>query len=367
MTIRSIRNTLGAVAAFAAVALGSVASAQVNYAGQRIEMLVPYTAGGGTDIYARFLAPLLARHLPGEPTIIVNNVPGAGAIAGSNQFQDRAKLDGTDLFVASASVMLNFVFRNPQARYNLDRWNAFTSTPVGTVVYARTDLGIGGADDIEQLRGRRLLMGGNNPTGGDLRALLSLGLLGIEVTPVFGMNRGDVYAAFERGEFNINFDTITAYEAQVVPLVEEGLAVPLFSLGFIDANGDYGRDPTQPDLPSFLEVYERVHGAPLTGEAYNAWMAIFSLNVMASRAMMLPEGVSDEVLATYHTAINAVMAEIEADPTLSAQAFEILGPGPHAMGESANLILRTAVTFDEPSYNWLRNWVQETFNVDIEG
>lgn len=208
----SVRKLFSAAGLAALCAFSAPASAEVNFAGERVEMLIPYRAGGGTDIYARFLAPLLAKHLPGEPTIIVDNVPGAGALAGSNQFQERAKPDGKDIFAASASVMLNFAFRNPGANYNLDKWNAFASTAVGTVVYARADLGIEGPQDIAKLRDAQLLMGGNNPTGGDLRALLSLDLLGIKVQPVFGMNRGDVYAAFDRGEFNINFDTITAYE-----------------------------------------------------------------------------------------------------------------------------------------------------------
>lgn len=125
----------------------------------------------------------------------MNNVPGAGALAGSNQFQDRAEADGTDIFAASASVTLSFAFRNPQADYELDNWNAFISTAVGTAVYARSDLGIEGREDIEKLQDAELLMGGNNSTGGDMRALLSLDLLGIDVKPVFGMNRGDVYAA----------------------------------------------------------------------------------------------------------------------------------------------------------------------------
>lgn len=361
-------SVLKVLAASAVVAAGTVATpaqAETDFSGERIELLVPYRAGGGTDIYSRFLAPLLAKHLPGEPTIVINNVPSAGALAGSNQFEQRAEADGTDVFAASASVTLNFAFRNPEANYQLDKWNAFISTAVGTVVYARADLGIEGPEDIEKLRDATLLMGGNNPTGGDLRTLLSLDLLGIDVQPVFGMNRGDVYAAFDRGEFNINFDTITAYEVQVMPMVEQGIAVPLFTLGFIDDEGNYGRDPAKPELPSFLEVYEQVHGEPLSGEAYNAWMSVFGLNVMASRALLLPEDVSDDVYDTYTQAMRDVLAEIAADPELSAQAAEVMGPGPHAVGEAAQRNLRNAVVFDDAAFEWLRNWAKETLDAEI--
>ena len=81
-------NRLTKVVALAG-AVGSLAvpaTAQVDFSGERIELLVPYAAGGGADLYARFLGPLIAERLPGEPTLIVQNVEGAGAIAGSNQF-----------------------------------------------------------------------------------------------------------------------------------------------------------------------------------------------------------------------------------------------------------------------------------------
>ncbi len=361
----SARKLIGAVGLAVACAFAAPASAEVDFSGKRIELLVPYRAGGGTDIYSRFIAPLLSEKLPGQPTIVIKNVPGAGALAGSNQFQERAEPDGTDIFAASASVTLNFAFRNPGGNYELNKWNAFLSTAVGTIVYARADLGIEGPEDIAKLRDADLIMGGNNPTGGDLRTLLSLDLLGIDVKPVFGMNRGDVYAAFDRGEFNINFDTITAYEAQVMPMVDAGTAVPLFSLGFIDENGDYGRDPTHPEIPSFLEVYEELNGEPLSGPPYDAWMSIFGLNVMASRAILLPEGVSDEIFDTYTQAMKDVMAAIEEDPEVKAKAYEVMGPGPHAVGKAAGRNLRNAVTFDDAAFKWLQDWARETLNADI--
>lgn len=365
MAVSSLAKSLGVGAFAATAALAHPAAAQVDFSGERVELLVPYSAGGGTDIMARFIAPLLGEHLPGQPTVVVNNVPGAGALAGSNQFQDRAENDGTDIFIGSASVTLNFAFRNPQAEYELDKWRAFLSTAVGTVVYGHADLGIEGPDEIAGLRDAELIMGANNPTGGDLRALLSFDLLGIDVQPVYGMNRGDIHAAFDRGEFNINFDTMTTYEAQVTPMVEQGTAVPLFTLGFINEDGEYGRDPKLPDLPTFLEVYEELNGEPLAGERYDAWMSIFGLNVMASRAVLLPEDASDEVYETYTQAMRDIMQAIDEDPELNQRAIEVMGPGPHAVGEAAARNLRNAVSFNDAAFKWLQNWARETLDADI--
>jgi tripartite-type tricarboxylate transporter receptor subunit TctC len=215
--------------------LAPLAAHAADFAGKRVEILVPSAAGGGSDVYARFLAPYLTKHLPGNPTIIIRNVPGAGAIAGANQFQERAKPDGTDVGVAAASVMTNFVFKDPRGRYKLDTWIPILSTAGGTIVYARKDLGIDSSSDIEKLKGKELVLGANNPTGGDLRVLLSLDLLGFKIKPVFGLNRGEIHPSFLRGEFNINFDMPEGPE-----LVKEGVAVPLFTLGYVDEKASMG-------------------------------------------------------------------------------------------------------------------------------
>src|SRR3546814_14958562 len=71
------------------------------------------------------------------------------------------------------------------------------------------------------------------------------------------------------------YQTTPAYLKHIVPLVEEGTMVPLFTFGALDANGEIGRDPTLPDLPSFPEVYENVHGKKPSGPAWEAWQAFF--------------------------------------------------------------------------------------------
>src|SRR3546814_852541 len=178
-------TALGIVGMAASVA----AQTNVDFSGQRIELLVPYSEGGGADLYSRFLGPIIAKHLPGQPTLIIRNVPGAGAIAGSNQFQDRAEPDGTDLVTASGSVMLNFAFRDARGHYRLDQWIPVISSPNGTVVYSHASLGIENASEIPDLVGKRVILGANNPTGGDLRTILAMDLLGVDVQPIFGMNQ----------------------------------------------------------------------------------------------------------------------------------------------------------------------------------
>src|SRR3954465_14290913 len=65
------------------------------YKGKRITMIVSYGAGGGYDVYARVLARHLGRHIPGNPTIVVQNMPGAGSLRGTNYLYNVAPKDGT--------------------------------------------------------------------------------------------------------------------------------------------------------------------------------------------------------------------------------------------------------------------------------
>ena len=61
----------GAMACFGALVGTDAAAQKVDFSGKRIELLVPFPPGGGSDVYSRGLAPFLEKHLPGNPTIII--------------------------------------------------------------------------------------------------------------------------------------------------------------------------------------------------------------------------------------------------------------------------------------------------------
>jgi tripartite-type tricarboxylate transporter receptor subunit TctC len=361
MTLHKFWKLPIALAALAGVATCASAA---DFRGQRIEIIVPYEAGGGTDIYARFLAPLLSEKLPGKPTVLVVNVPGAGAIAGGNQFE-RAKPDGLTVIAVGTSLTANYVFRDKRVKYKLADWIPIISSPNGTVVYANSSLGVKSSADIASLKGKSLVMGANNATGGDLRVLLSLDGLGLKANEVFGLNRGDARPSFERGEFNLNFDSIAAYQAQVRPLIESGVAVPLFSFGIADDKGTIVRDPLAPDVPTYNEVFKTANGKEPDGPAYKAWLAMFNLNIMAAKGLALPAGTPKDIVDTYNEAIKQVIAAFS-DPKTKAQADDVVGPYPQAVGEAAGRALRGAATFDDETFNWLKTWLNERYKVSLD-
>ena len=65
------------------------------YKGKRVTLLVSYGPGGGYDVYARVLARHIGRHIPGNPNIVVQNMPGAGSLRGANYLYNVAPKDGT--------------------------------------------------------------------------------------------------------------------------------------------------------------------------------------------------------------------------------------------------------------------------------
>src|SRR5262245_13522048 len=99
---RAARPMTAAVAAIgiAAAVLLAVLPANAQsvadfYRGKTLRIVIGYGPGGGYDIYGRLVAEFLPRHLPGNPTIIAQNMPGAGSFAAAKYIFDVAPKDGT--------------------------------------------------------------------------------------------------------------------------------------------------------------------------------------------------------------------------------------------------------------------------------
>ncbi len=75
----------------------------VDFSNKTIEFVVPYMPGGGTDTWARTVLPYLGRYLPGQPEIVINNVPGGNASRAANAYAEQAKPDGLSALVTAAS------------------------------------------------------------------------------------------------------------------------------------------------------------------------------------------------------------------------------------------------------------------------
>ena len=268
------------------------AQAEADFAGKTVEWVIPFKEGGGSDKWARFYAPLLAEALPGQPTIVVKNVPGAGSTKGANFFAERAKPDGLTILGTSGSTQFPFLLGDPRVRYDYADWNIVLATATGGVAYLPKDLADRWAKDpMDVIENVDFIYGSQGATRLDLVPLLAWEMLGMKVEPVFGIKgRGAGRLMFERGEANIDYQTSSSYLSGVVPLVEAGQAVPIMTWGALDESGAIVRDPTFPDIPTFKEVYAEIKGEEPSGEAWEAWKAFFVAGFPAQKMVFLPKG-----------------------------------------------------------------------------
>lgn len=359
MTIR-IRS----LAAAALVALaGAVAAAPVfavDFSGKRIEWIIPFKEGGGSDSWARFYAPLLAENLPGKPTIVVKNIPGGGSTSGANQFTARAKPDGLTILGTSGSTQFPYLLGDKRVRYEYKDWEIVLATSTGGVFYISPGLGVKSMPELAKLKGVKLTYGAQGPTSLDLIPLLAMELLGIDVKAVFGMKgRGSGRLAFQRGETNVDYQTSSAYLKAVTPMVEAGQALPMMTWGALDENGNVVRDPTFPDLPSFPEIYEQVHGKKPSGEAWNAWKAFFVAGYPSQKMVFLPKGTSKEVVEAYR---DAARKTINA-PGFKEKSAKALGTYPQVVGKAAETNLKEILAIDAAAKSWIQNWLSKKYNV----
>ncbi len=358
MTTIGRRALLGA----AAVGAAAPASAQapVNFAGRTIEFVIPFAEGGGSDVWARFMAPFLARHLPGQPTVIVRNIPGGGSIIGANDWAQRARPDGSSLFGASASTQLPFLLGDRRVRYDYAKWTPLLVSPTGGVVYVSSRTGITRTDQIAELRGKELVFPSQGATGLDVVPILALHLLGLNVRYVFGMRgRGDARLAVERGDASIDHQTTPAWLTQMRPRVAAGDAVPLFSYGVPDAQGNIQRDPSFPEIPTFEEAYRALHGKAPEGTGYAAYRACSVAGFAGQKPAVLPNETPAPIIAAFRKAFEDAVK----DPELIARRGDILGDYPQAVGAAADSLYRTATTISPEAREWVRNFLTQHHNV----
>ena len=346
-----------------ALGLSATQLRAASFDGGRLEAIVPFGEGGGADSYMRYMARVLGKKLPGEPNIVIRNIPGGGSVVGANYFDSHAKPDGKTMALASTSTTLTYAMRrgDPEIQFAAEKWVPFLASPVGRVMYINGSMGIKNLEDLKKNLDKELAIGLQSPTGSDMPTLLSYELLGLKVKPIFGMDGGDSHLAFQRGELQINGDVTPAYLQMALPLVKEGKAYPLFTFGFQDETGKIARDPNFPELPTFIEAYQFMHGKEPSGPAFDAWMTLFQMAVMNSKVMVLPAGTPPDILALYDDAVKTLVA----DPEFQKEAVDFIGNYPQLIGEPARKSLIEATTISEEARVWVKDWLKKSYDAEF--
>ena len=112
----------------AALAVAPAAHAQkVDFSGQKITLAIGSTAGGAYDLYGRLVARHLGNHLPGNPTIVPQNMPGAGNLIAVNWLYNSAPKDGTAIVIVQNTAPYENLMGNSNARFDARRFNWLAS------------------------------------------------------------------------------------------------------------------------------------------------------------------------------------------------------------------------------------------------
>jgi tripartite-type tricarboxylate transporter receptor subunit TctC len=197
MTIRVAAPLLLGLFAFGASAQAQDPVAEF-YKGKQIRIIAPSAAGGGFDLYARYLARHIGRHIPGNPSLIVQNMPGAGGLAASNHMHTRAAKDGLTIAILQGPLTYAQVGKSPNVQFDMRTfgWLGSANITSNTCVFSKR-AGIATANDLLT---KSVVIGGSGGSTEFAPNLLNA-MLGTKFNIVKGYrSTGAVLPAIERGE-----------------------------------------------------------------------------------------------------------------------------------------------------------------------
>ncbi len=335
------------------------ALSEVSFKGNTINLIVPFREGGGTTLYARFLVPLFEKHLPGNPKVLIRNMPGGAAARGTNYFYRNAKNDGLMILTGTSSSLIQFALGAKAVKYDFADFVPVLTSPLGIVIYSSAKFGIK-KGEASKLIGENLVFGSRKPNGSELPVLIGFNLLGYKYKFVGGLSAGKRRQAFSRGETNINYDSANSYVKKVIRMVDQGKAVPLYTYGLVNNSGQIMPDPMVKDLPTYFDVYEKVHGKKISGIEGRTLEALFNARVMASKMIILHKKTKPSILQAYHDAAKKVVN----DPMFkSKQGQKIVGPYNQLLGQEALRAMQKASKLGSAEEKWLKKWLKDNFDI----
>ena len=319
-------------------------SVQHSYAGETITIVIGLDASAGGTTVGRLLAKHLEENLAGNPTVIVNNMPGASGLNAHLHVLLKAPDDGTTVYYGPRSS-LGELLELPGFSFKYSQFTPLGGVQIGgLVVYARTDAVSGGFSEPQDLIASETLRFGGMPPehGRMIISSMGLDLIGVNYKYIAGYpSSGNIRAAMISGEVNTATDAAHAYLNQVVPvLVDEGHALPIFSMPMLSADGELIQNEMVPNVPSLPDLYESVHGAAPSGIVWDSIKTLLELDQTMQHVFLGPPNMDPTAAKTFREGLEKAMAS----PEFRAEAQRILSyvPGPVSHERQATILGATA-------------------------
>jgi tripartite-type tricarboxylate transporter receptor subunit TctC len=255
--------------ASAALALGAVAllgisgpaSGQPSLAGKNVQMLIGFGPGGGYDLWGRVLARHIGSHLPGGPSVVPQNMPGAGSFVAANNIYNLAPKDGSVMGIIARDAALGPITGATGARFDPTRitWVGTPTTETNVCIAMSTAK----VKTLNDLSDKQLIVGDTGVgTGTHSYPKALSALLGMKFKIIAGFpSSSDVFLAMERGEVDgicESLDSVSGKRPTWIPekkvtILFQGGAVPNPSLEGIPFVADLAR--TQEDRLAIEFLY----------------------------------------------------------------------------------------------------------------
>ena len=296
--------------AFSTLVLSPPLMAQVPgdfYKGKQIRFVVGTASGQEYDLWARLIGRHLTRHIAGNPTLIVENMPGAGHIIATNYLFNVAPRDGTVIGMVSRNMTDAAVMSLPNVRYDPAKFNWLGSPELShRVMFVGPASGI---EKVPDLFERELIVGAPGGVQGVTAApILLKNLLGMKLKIVQGYRSpGDVVLAVARGEVGGFVNTVGGPEGARRQWLASGQLRALFNM--------------EPETVSWL-------GAPTIFDFANndeqrQVLAFFAGNTRLGRPALAPPDVPAERVDVLRRAFGATMQDAAFLKEAESMGFEV--------------------------------------------
>jgi tripartite-type tricarboxylate transporter receptor subunit TctC len=303
----------------------STAFAQDFYKDKTIRFIVGQAAGGGYDTYTRTVARYIGKHIPGNPSTVVENMTGAGSLVAANYLYNNSKPDGLTIANWNSAFVLNQALGDRNIKFDARRFGWIGAPSKGVPVFViMAFTGVKTFDDILKT-GKIVKVGGTAPGSHSVDLPLMLNkMLGTKFNVVSGyQGTAQVRLAMQRREVDgdfTNWESVVATRRDMIDAAGEEKLLPLLIHSRL-------KDPEVKNIPLFSEVLTN----PLDLATYKAYMA----QMEYQRPLTVAPGTPRERLEILRRAFQATLA----DPEFQAQAKRSKLDITYVSGEDAEQIV----------------------------
>jgi tripartite-type tricarboxylate transporter receptor subunit TctC len=293
------------------------ARAQANfYQGKTIRIVIGSSTGGGYDLWARLLARHYGKYIPGNPTILVQNMPGAASIVATNYLHNVAKPDGLTLGALLPAIYFDQLVGRPEVKFDFAKIAWIGSPEQNDIVhYMRADSPYRSIDDIRKAKEPPRCGSSGTGTSGFYIPRLLDEVLGTKHTIVSGYPGGsEIDLAIERGE-------VQCWSPLVATFFGREPYISWHKKGFVRVllQTNRKRDSRLADVPTIYELMDQYK----TPEAGKRLARVILVAATLGRPVAAPPGIPPDRLELLRDAYVKTMKDPELIAETKKQRWEL--------------------------------------------